>query len=74
MFDFFKRREARASREPGPDGDAGRGDLRDLMRSLLRDLEFGAESGQGIDAQWCRELHDRYARCLGWEDGELWEG
>lgn len=33
-----------------------------LADGMLDAFRVGARSGEGIDAKWCRELHDDYAR------------
>lgn len=35
--------------------------LRETAQDMLKCFEIGANSGEGIDRQWCRELFDSYS-------------
>lgn len=41
---------------------------------MVETFRLGAFTGEGLDAKWCRELHDKYARrireALGVSDDE----
>lgn len=43
--------------EPTCDHDA----LLELANDMAGMFRIGAVSGEGLDAKWCRELHDKYA-------------
>lgn len=44
-----------------------------IAEEIVEMFRLGAFTGEGIDAKWCRELHDKYARRIreacGVEDG-----
>lgn len=46
--------------EPTCDHDA----LLELANDMAGMFRIGAVSGEGLDAKWCRELHDKYASCI----------
>ena len=56
-----------ASLRPSCDRDA----LLALADGMLDAFRVGARSGEGIDAKWCRELHDDYARRIREACGEV---
>lgn len=47
--------------------------LMELAKEMVETFRLGAFTGEGLDAKWCRELHDKYARrvreALGVDDG-----
>lgn len=55
--------------QPMPDAEA----LVELAKEMVETFRLGAFTGEGLDAKWCRELHDKYARLvretLGVDDG-----
>lgn len=55
--------------QPMPDAEA----LMELAKEMVETFRLGAFTGEGLDAKWCRELHDKYARrvreALGVDDG-----
>lgn len=46
--------------EPNCDCDK----LLELANDMAGMFRIGAVSGEGLDAKWCRELHDKYASCI----------
>lgn len=55
--------------QPMPDAEA----LVESAKEMVETFRLGAFTGEGLDAKWCRELHDKYARrvreALGVDDG-----
>lgn len=55
--------------QPMPDAEA----LVELAKEMVEMFRLGTFTGEGLDAKWCRELHDKYARLvretLGVDDG-----
>lgn len=55
--------------QPMPDAEA----LVELAKEMVETFRLGAFTGEGLDAKWCRELHDKYVRLvretLGVDDG-----
>lgn len=55
--------------QPMPDAEA----LVESAKEMVETFRLGAFTGEGLDAKWCRELHDKYARrireALGVADG-----
>lgn len=55
--------------QPMPDAEA----LMESAKEMVETFRLGAFTGEGLDAKWCRELHDKYARrireTLGVDDG-----
>lgn len=39
-------------------------ELLELADEMVETFRLGALTGEGLDAKWCRELHDKYARRL----------
>lgn len=43
-----------------------------MIEEMVETFRLGAFTGEGLDAKWCRELHDKYVRrireALGVED------
>ena len=56
--------------DPGCDRKA----LLALADGMLSAFRVGARCGEGIDARWCRELHDDYARRIREACGEVCNG
>lgn len=56
--------------QPMPDAEA----LVESAKEMVETFRLGAFTGEGLDAKWCRELHDKYARrireALGVSDDE----
>lgn len=56
--------------QPMPDVDV----LVESAKEMVETFRLGAFTGEGLDAKWCRELHDKYARrireALGVSDDE----
>lgn len=46
--------------QPMPDAEA----LVELAKEMVETFRLGAFTGEGLDAKWCRELHDKYARLV----------
>lgn len=46
--------------KPMPDVEA----LVELAKEMVETFRLGAFTGEGLDAKWCRELHDKYARLV----------
>lgn len=46
--------------QPMPDIEA----LVESAKEMVETFRLGAFTGEGLDAKWCRELHDKYARLV----------
>lgn len=46
--------------QPMPDAEA----LMELAKEMVETFRLGAFTGEGLNAKWCRELHDKYARLV----------
>lgn len=53
--------------EPSCDRDA----LLEPAQEMVEAFRLGAFTGEGLDAKWCRELHDKYARRIREACGEV---
>lgn len=68
--DIFEKTYEPADAAPSPvDRDA----LLAMIEEMVETFRLGAFTGEGLDAKWCRELHDKYARRIREALGEVSE-